>query len=449
MEAERSKIDRRRRRRVWLLVLVGMTASVLIGYWREGGFDDWLSGADSKNLVPVIGPPRTDFCPELPAGLNFGDPPWVVMNKMGRQPDLTRDISDSSNCMQYRTSGYLGFQAEFIEFTFIDDLLERVHLIYSYVIKDYDDQEAFKNAWADLAVSLRLTFGESIEVPDDEGLEVGSTITDAWNLERNLIMFMYDFDEKGIIDKGFIVVTVSFVPLSETRPHKNIPPEAMTDSEGFEVCMLRADGETTASLACISEEYGRQELRLEQVYDDLMKTQSPQQAERLVNASRAWSEYHEAYQIFIRSRDHDTMGTSHQIWFALRYLRGLEAFIYHLERAARGGYKVDASQLSLDGQKCLSGAVGDRNGTVKCLAAEHEDITRRLAEGRRRLLEILPDERRPAFESFHQAWLDYHQAYEQFLNNLPDPEATIKKQDWLRQSALGQSDKIRMELVDF
>src|SRR4051812_32589447 len=63
---------------------------------------------------------------------------------------------------------------------------------------------------------------------------------------------------------------------------------AQAESKAYTACMSKAGGVTVEMLDCISAEYSRQDIRLNQAYGRAMHALSPEKQQQLRVAQRAW-----------------------------------------------------------------------------------------------------------------------------------------------------------------
>lgn len=89
--------------------------------------------------IPVLGPPQTAFCPDIPAGLYYGDSPQTVIEKMGRQPNDKYDGYGDMYLLPYKVAEAHGFKNANLAFGFVGDSLEGVIVSYAYTIASEDD----------------------------------------------------------------------------------------------------------------------------------------------------------------------------------------------------------------------------------------------------------------------------------------------------------------------
>ncbi|MFU8787493.1 MAG: lysozyme inhibitor LprI family protein [Methylobacter sp.] len=62
----------------------------------------------------------------------------------------------------------------------------------------------------------------------------------------------------------------------------------------FSACMEQADGVTMAMIDCMGVEYGRQDARLNKVYNELMSGLSAERRQQLQKAQRLWLKFRDA-----------------------------------------------------------------------------------------------------------------------------------------------------------
>ena len=71
-------------------------------------------------------------------------------------------------------------------------------------------------------------------------------------------------------------------------------PENNGLSQTFSACMDQSNGSTLSMVECIEAETGRQDVRLNKVYKDVMGNLTPERKKQLQEAQRLWLKYRKA-----------------------------------------------------------------------------------------------------------------------------------------------------------
>lgn len=71
-------------------------------------------------------------------------------------------------------------------------------------------------------------------------------------------------------------------------------PENNGLSQTFSVCMDQSNGSTLSMIECIEAETGRQDIRLNKAYKDVMSRLTPERKKQLQEAQRLWIQYRKA-----------------------------------------------------------------------------------------------------------------------------------------------------------